>query len=288
MRSKTSYLVLFVSLCTWFFFIPYFSKDLKKRPIYGKLGYVPTGKIMKMISGEFRWFLGEYYTFKAITYYGDIKEKALAGENVQIEYYNLYKLIETAVILNPYHEDAYYFAQAVFVWDIGRIKEVNAILRYVFRYRKWDFKLPFFLGFNYSYFLKEYKKAAEWYKKAAEISGNPFFASLAARYFYESGHTELGIIFLKFMIKGIRKQKLKRIYEKRLKALEAIYVIEKAVKRYKKLYGQLPTSIRQLVEKRVLKKIPEDPYGGKFYLDKTGRVRSTSNLKEGKSVRKNS
>ncbi len=287
-KIPISGIIFVTSLILLIAIMPSFEKDMKNRPVYEKLGYVPTGKIIKMISGELRWFLGEYYTFKAIIYYGDLKGKELAGKKVSIEYYNLYKIIETAVILNPYHEDAYYFAQAAFTWDIGRVREVNAILRYVFQYRRWDFKIPFFLGFNYSYFLREYGKAAEYYKKAAEISGNPFFASLAARYFYESGHTKLGIIFLKFMIKGIRKKELKNIYEKRLKALEAIYSIEKAVKKYKALYGRMPGSIAELVKKGLLKSIPKDPYGGRFYIDKYGRVRSTSNLKEKKNVRRSS
>lgn len=278
MTYRIHILFFLASILCLFLVMPPFLRDMMHRPIYERLGYVPTGKIMKLLAGEFRWLLGEYYTFKAITYYGDVKQKAISGKDVKIEYYNLYKTIETAVILNPYHEDAYYFAQAAFTWDVGRIKEVNTLLRYVFRFRKWDFKIPFFLGFNYSYFLREYDKAALYYKKAAQLSGNPFFASLAARYFYESGRTRLGIIFLKYMIKGIRKKSIKSIHEKRLKALQAIYVIEKAVQRYKKCFGYFPSSIKELLTKGILEELPKDPYGGDFYLSKDGKVRTTSNL----------
>ncbi len=271
-------LIIFISCL--FFLMPSFMKDMMNRPVYDKLGYIPTGKIMKMALGEFRWLLGEYYTFKAITYYGDIKPKAMSGKEVEIEYYNLYKIIEASIILNPYHEDAYYFAQAAFTWDIRRIREVNALLSYAFRYRSWDFKIPFFLGFNYSYFLKEYEKAAMYYKRAAEISKNPFFAGLASKYFYESGHTELGIIFLKYMINGIKKESIKKIYQKRLKALQGIYHIEKAIKEYKKRFHCVPSNINELIRKGILKEIPEDPYGGTFYIDRHGKVRTTSKLRE--------
>ena len=279
-RTKLSFLFFIISILCLVFIMPFFTKDMKKRPIYEKLGYVPTGRIMKIVTGEFRWFMGEYYTFKAITYYGDIKQKVLSGRDIKIEYYNLYKTIETAVILNPYHEDAYYFAQAIFIWDIGRIREVNALLKYVFRYRKWDFQIPFFLGFNHSYFLKQYKKAAEYYKKAAELSKNPFFASLSARYFYESGHTELGIMFLEYMLKNIRKKEIRQVCEKRLKALKAIYMIEKAIQKYKIKFGCLPSNIYDLVKMGILRKLPTDPYGGIFYIDNNGKVKTTSNLTE--------
>jgi len=160
---------------------------------------------------------------------------------------------------------------------------VNTLLRYVFRFRKWEFKIPFFLGFNYSYFLKQYDKAAIYYKKAAQLSGNPFFASLAARYFYESGRTELGIIFLRYMIQGIRRKSIRQIYEKRLKAPQAIHIIEKAVHEYKKSFGSFPSRIEDLVAKGILKELPWDPYGGDFYICEDGKVKTTSNLTEKKT-----
>ncbi|HDD44066.1 MAG TPA: hypothetical protein ENG63_04295 [Candidatus Desulfofervidus auxilii] len=274
------YVIFIISLLLLITFMPYFVKNMKERPIYEKLGFLPRGKFYKTVIGEFRWFLGEYFTFKAITYYGTKVGRMLKGEEVDVEYFNLYKTIETAVLLNPYHEDAYYFAQAAFVWDIGRVKEVNSLLEYVFKYRKWDFQIPFFLGFNYSYFFKDYKKAAEYFKKAAELSGIPFFATLSARYFYESGHIELGIMFLEYMIKNTRKENIKKFYQKRLIALKAIYLLKKAVNKYKKTFGHLPSNLNDLVKKGIIEKLPEDPYGGKFYLDKTGKIRTTSKLTE--------
>ncbi len=60
--------------------------------------------------------------------------------------------------------DAYYFAQAVLVWDVGQVRLANELLEYGMRYRTWDYLLPFFAGFNYSYFLKDNEKAAQYYR----------------------------------------------------------------------------------------------------------------------------
>jgi len=268
---------IFSAICLILFF-PYFQKDMQQRPLFEKLGYTPQGKFYKIILGEFRWFMGDYLSFKSIIYYGGKVDKIREGKFNEVEFYNLYRTIETSILLNPYNEDAYYFAQGAFTWDIGKIKEVNALLKYVMKYRTWDFKIPFFIGFNYAYFLKDYKKAAYYYKKASEISGSPLFTRLAARYFYEGGETELGIAYLKTMIKLTRKENIRKSYEIRLKALEAINQIEKAIKKYKDQYGTLPGNIEELVKTGFLKKIPEDPYGGKFYIDKNGKVRTTSKL----------
>jgi len=249
-----------------------------KRPLFEKLGYTPHGKFYKVILGEFRWFMGEYLSLKSIMYYGGKVNFIAKGQLGKVEYYNLYRTISTAILLNPYNEDAYYFAQAAFTWDVGQVRAVNRLLKYVMKYRTWDFKIPFFLGFNYAYFLKDYKKAAYYYKIASKLTGSPLFTNLAARYFYEGGETKLGIGYLETMIKITHNDRIKKIYEIRLKALEGIYRIEQALKAFEKRFHRKPDSIEVLVEAGFLKKIPKDPYGGRYYIDRNGEIKTTSNL----------
>jgi len=277
--------VLVVMIIVMSIFFPAFKSDMHQRPLFEKLGYTPQGKLYKVVLGEFRWFTGIYLSFKSIIYYGGNVKKISRRQFKEVEYYNLYRTLETSILLNPYNEDAYYFAQGAFTWDIGRIKEVNALLEYVSKYRTWDFKVPYFLGFNYAYFLKDFSKAAEYYKKASALSGSPLFTNLAARYFYEGGETELGIAHLKAMISMTRKENIKQVYKTRLKSLEAIHTIEIAINKFKERYGKYPKDIQDLVNQGILENIPEDPYGGEFYIDEKHKVRTTSKLaykKEGK------
>ncbi len=276
MKKPLILCVLFISILTIFF--PYFSKDMRSRPLFEKLGYTPHGKFYRAILGEFRWFMGDYLSFKSIIYYGGNVDKIKQGKFKDVEFYNLFETIQTSILLNPYNEDAYYFAQAAFTWNIGHAKDVNRLLKYVAKYRTWDFLPPFFIGFNYAYFLKDYDKAAVYYKKASAISHSELFTNLAARYFYEGGRTELGISYLKMMIKITRKKSVKKVYEIRLKALDAIYKIEQAIKKYEHKYHKKPQSIKELLNAGFLDEIPKDPYGGKFYIDKKGKVQTTSKL----------
>jgi len=271
-----SVLVLFSVLLI--FIMSNFTKDVKRRPLYQKLGFIPQGKLLKSLLGEFRWSSGEYFTFKATTYYGGKSKNIMSGRLREVEYYNLYRTIVTAILLNPYHEDAYYFAEGAFAWDIAKVRETNALLEYVIKYRNWDFKIPFFLGFNYAYFLKDYGKAAVYFKKAAEMTHSSLFTNLAARYFYEGGETELGITFLKYMINNTKDKRIKKIYKKRLTALLSIEKIETGVEEFKKRYKHLPKDIGELVKYNILKEIPQDPYGGNFYIDEDGKIRTTSRL----------
>ncbi len=275
--KKSALFVTLVFIVVFIIFFPTFEKNMRNRPLFEKLGYTPHGRFYRAVLGEFRWFVGDYLSFKSIIYYGSKTYQLTHGLYKNIEFYNLFKTVQTSILLNPYNEDAYYFAQAAFAW-IGHAKDVNALLKYVMKYRTWDFKPPFFIGFNYAYFLKDYKDAAIYYKKASAIAHAPLFTDLAARYFYKGGRTQLGIAYLKAMIKMTRKESIKKVYEIRLKALEDIYEIQQAVKKYKEKYKTLPKSIDELVKTHLLKAIPKDPYGGKFYIDKNGKVKTTSNL----------
>jgi predicted transcriptional regulator len=68
----------------------------------------------------------------------------------------------------------------------------------------------------------------------------------------------------------------------RAEALERILELEEAVSAYRKRFQQPPESIEKLVEKGFIERIPADPYGGYFYLDEQGKVRTTSKLAFGK------
>lgn len=261
-----------------FFFMPLFKDNMHNRKIFDKLGYTPQGDIYKSVLGEFRWFMGNYLSFKSIIYYGSKAESLKKGDLKGVEFYNLYRTIETSVKLNPYHEDTYYFSQAIFTWGIGRVKEVNALLEYILKYRKWDFQLPFFLGFNYSYFLKDYKMAGKYFKMAAEMTGSSLFTNLAARYFYEGGETELGIIFLEAMYKNANNENVKKHYKLRLDALKSIKLLEDTVKKFHEKMNRYPENIDELVEYNLLERIPEDPYGGKYFIDENKKIRTTSNF----------
>jgi hypothetical protein len=95
---------------------------------------------------------------------------------------------------------------------------------------------------------------------------------------YEAEETEIAIEFIKQMIKEIKKENLRRTLEIRLQALKAIAYLEKGVREFKERYRRLPKDLKEMLELGIIKKIPRDPYGGNFYIDEDGRVRTTSGL----------
>jgi len=267
---------LIVLLLIYVAIIPPFTSYMKERPVAVKLGYLPEAKVLKVAFADYRNLLAQYSVVKVLFYYGTLVEKFEHKVKLQPEYPNMFKTLQTAVRLDPYNMDAYYFAQAAFTWELQRIKEVNDLLEYGMEYRTWDYQLPFFAGFNAAYFQKDYQAAARYMRKAAEISGQPLFTNLAARYFHEAGQTGFGLLFLETMERGAKDEKVRKLYTLRKEALSGVVEIERALEEYRAKYGKAPSEIRELLVDGFLQEMPSDPYGGSFYIDKDGSVKSTS------------
>lgn len=255
-----------------------FADHQKNRPLEVKLGYLPHSQILKAASGEHRPTVAGMIIMRVLFYFGTVLQKLQENVIVRPEFLNLFKTVQTVVDLDPYNMDSYYFTQAAFTWDLGRIQEVNFLLEQGIAQRTWDPLLPFYLGFNYAYFLKDYARAAVYMQLAAERSHNPLYAQLAARYFYESEQSALGLAFLETMISTAKDKAVRKSYELRRAALLATTAIKHARDVYYSRFGALPKRPEQLVEARLLQAIPKDPYGGTFFFDEEGRVRTTSRL----------
>ncbi|ACD95806.1 hypothetical protein [Trichlorobacter lovleyi] len=264
-------------LCYGLLIVP-FSSYMANKPIEEKLGYVPSVKLLKPLSADQKELVGASLVMKVLMYFGGIIGKAQEDKVISepLDLQGMSRLLHGAVQLDPYNMDAYYFAQGFLTWDAKQFKVANDLLDYGMKYRTWDWYLPFFAGFNSAYFLKDYPKAAAYYKRAADLSGQELHKSLAGRYMQESGQTDLAIAYLTVIEKGERNQSIKKDYQIRLAAFYEVKRIEIARDRFMAEHGGLPVSVEQLVQLGLLAPAPADPYGGRFYLEPSGKVTTTS------------
>ncbi|HSA79088.1 MAG TPA: hypothetical protein VLG72_09550, partial [Nitrospirota bacterium] len=125
------------------------------------------------------------------------------------------------------------------------------------------------------------ENAAKYYKRVGELVGTDLPINLAGRYMYESGKTDMAISYLDEMIRGAGNEAVKNSLQTRLKAFQAVKIIEQAKEKFHGKFHMDPVSIEELLAKGYLKELPVDPYGGTFYIDKQGMVRSTSKFAYG-------
>lgn len=254
-----------------------FTTYLRNKPFVEKLGYVPSSvTALKSIAVDHKELVAASLVLKVLMYFGDLVEKAHNQVIIPPDHMSMSRMLHCAVRLDPYNMDAYYFAQSFLTWDVKQYKLANDLLDYGMKYRTWDWYLPFFAGFNSSYFLHDYKKAAEYYKIAGDLSGQNLLKSLAGRYMQESGQTGLAIGYLSVMAKSESNPAIEKSYLIRLAAFKEVRRIEIAYDRFRESQGVVPVTIEQLINSGILSPVPKDPYGGQFYLEPDGKVATTS------------
>jgi len=275
---RKNILILMAAVFVYLLLIQPFVSFMGAKPFAVKLGVVPRPEAIKIVAADHKQSVAAYLVFKVMVYFGTLVEKAENKIEVPPDYPAMSRILHSAVKLDPYNMDAYYFAQAILVWDVKQIKLANDLLEYGMKYRTWDFYLPFFAGFNNAYFLKDYERAAQYYKRAGELTGDELHVNLAGRYMYEAGRTDLAIAYLSAMVKSAKNDAIRKSFKKRLEALKEVRRIQVAKDEYLKQTGKLPSSVEELVNKNFISPLPRDPYGGSFYFDDKGEVRSTSNF----------
>ena len=226
---------------------------------------------------EFKGIVSDFLFLKVITFLG---EKIGRNEKFNEQHFNyLQESINTITDLDPYFWDAYLFADMLFTWDMGKYEMANKLLLKAKQYRTNDYRVPYYLGFNYFFFLKDNINGSKYLMEASKLPGSPFYlASLAARLSVYALEHRTGIIFLKEMIRDTENEGIKKDFMLRIKALEIMDRLEQKVSEYKKTFQKQPSSLTELVTAGLIDKVPDDPYGGQFTLLKNGRVYTTSKM----------
>lgn len=275
--QRSPVVLLLVGLLAYGLLITPFASYMRNKPIEEKLGYVPSVKVLKPLSCDQKELAGASLVFKVMMYFGELVSNAASGNpGAGADLQGMSRLLHNTVQLDPYNMDAYYFAQSFLTWDARQFNVANDLLDYGMRYRTWDWYLPFFAGFNHSFFLQDYAKAAQYYRKAGEVSGSDLHIQLAGRYLQQSGQTDLAIVYLAGMVKSAKNAAVRKSYQTRLKAFQELRRIEMARDGFLKETGRLPATVEQLVRGGYLSPAPVDPYGGHFYIDDSGKVATTS------------
>ncbi|KAF0221883.1 MAG: hypothetical protein FD174_214 [Geobacteraceae bacterium] len=264
----------------------------KRLPKGDEVNVVLPSPILKITSLDFDGLSSDILYLKTLVFYGSTfvgKDANKQQRKLKESEFNwIYDMLKASTDLDPYFLDPYLFANGILTWEANKIRETNKLLEKGNHYRDWDYWLPFFLGFNHFYFLGDNEKGAEYLMEASKKPGaSPLYGHLAARLAYKSNKVENAIIFLENMLEKTDDKTMRKDYETRLKALKAILFLEKGVAAYKEKTGRNPSSLAKLQELGLVEWLPVDPYGGEFYIDKDGSIKTTSDLRDMKKTQSN-
>lgn len=252
----------------------------KEREIFLKdneMGYVLPSKIAGPVSLEFSGIVSDFLFLKVSTFMGT---KFIQNEKFEKKHAELiYDAIDILTDLDPWFWDAYLLADTVLTWDFRRIDLANKLLFKARDHRTNDFQVPYHIGFNYFYFLKDNANGAKYLLEAARLPKAPsYLSALATRLSMYQNQYGPAILFLNDIIQTTQNPDLRKQFETRLKTLIIMDNLGKKVQEFKKSFGIFPDRLSDLVDKGLIESIPDDPYGGKFVLLANKRVYTTSKM----------
>jgi tetratricopeptide (TPR) repeat protein len=215
----------------------------------------------------------DLYWIRAVQHYGSTK----LANNARRRYELLYPLLDLTTSLDPYFNRAYRFG-AIFLAEKppagpGRADLAIALLQkgLTAQPKRWEFAWD--LGFVYYWHRQDYARAAEWFKRSADIPGAPLWLGpMAAVTLAKGGDRATSRQLWNEVVKSapeaagwVRVQAELRLLQ--LDAMDQIDVLENVAKEYERRTGSLPFTWDEMVRAGFLRGVPVDPRGFPYELN---------------------
>ncbi len=241
--------------------------------VEGRGLFIPSSRFLKPASLGFDTMVADLYWLKTVQYIGD-------DFWFRKGYPQLFDLVNLVTDMDPRFEYAYEVGGIILSVYGGRVDESIRILEKGYRQRLGYWEIPFFLGFNYFYYLGDYRKAALYLTEASRLPRSPkYLPKLAAKLLAKAGDPETAIAFLTEVLKNMDDERMRKEIEERIKEVMVerdIQHLERAIRVYRERFGGPPEGLEDLVSKGIIDRIPPEPFGGYYYIDKeTGEVKSS-------------
>lgn len=201
--------------------------------------------VQKIALGFVKQLGGEVNFIKAKLFLGGVEP----GRDPDTYAPSLAQHFSVASQLHPLLKDTYYFCQSSLP-QISPLyaKETNKVLERGIQAMPDEPFLPFFVGFNYFYYLKQPKEAAIYLRKVSQMPDTPsWIGHLASTLAAEGGDIATGLMWLKTMYASEEDELMRERFRKTIAAFEKAASVQDAVTLYKTQNGNYPQTLKGLV-----------------------------------------
>jgi len=242
--------------------------------------YLRSGTTVRRLAGPFAPLAADLYWIRTLQHYGGAKRRltrepdaaereAAASPASSSDYALLYPLLDITTTVDPAFRIAYRFG-AVFLAESyptgpGRPDLAVALLEKGLRAQpdKWEYMQD--IGFVHYWYTHDYRAAADWFERAADVPGAPWWLrSLAATTLAQGGDRRSSRLMWEVIRQSAEIDWLKQDAERRLAqldALDAIDAVQQRVNDFVKTAGRPPADWNELVRSGRVPGIPIDPTG---------------------------
>ncbi|MEO0009965.1 MAG: hypothetical protein ABIK22_03940 [candidate division WOR-3 bacterium] len=237
-----------------------------------ELAYFPSGVALREMVIEYEELAADFIWLTAIDYYG-------RHQQTDRRYEWLGHIFEILTTLDPRFIGAYHFGAITLAWDAHNPAAALRFLLDGMKANPLNWQLPFDAGFINYILIGDYQAAARLFQIAARLPNTwPIIERWAAYATARSGDYASAREMWKDLYYSTDNKKLKELIVRQLKWLkleEGLAEIQRAVNQFIEKEKRVPGSIEELKQRGYLPVLPEEPYGGRFYLD-GDRVRTTT------------
>jgi hypothetical protein len=247
-----------------------------------------TARALDRIAFAHRPLVADLYWIRSIQYFGGQRRRIeaelrsgaqLADVQSRIGFELLYPLLDSTTLLDPMFNIAYRFG-AIFLSSpypqgAGRPDQAVALLEKGTRVRpdKWEYLHD--IGFVYYWDVQDYVKAAEYFNRAAELPGSPWWLrAMAATTLAKGGQRSTSRMLWQQMYESgddtARRTALLRLQQ--LDAIDRIEALQRAVNEVAAGRPDGGLSWQALAAAKRLAGIPIDPAGVPYELSASGQV----------------
>jgi hypothetical protein len=247
--------------------------------------WLSNGPVARKLALGYRNLAADVYWIRAVVYYGGRRlatDDAKGGDSsVPANFDLLYPLLDLVTSLDPHFKVAYRFG-AIFLTEPypngpGRPDLAVTLLQRGIDLdsARWEYMQD--IGFVYYWWLRDFKQAAEWFKRAGEQPGGPsWLAPLAATTLAEGGDRDSSRFLWLDLLKNTDTEWVRVNAQHRLQQLDAMDTINE-LNRYIDLFkareGRPPRDWREFAIAERFNAIPNDPSGTPYLMDPpTGRI----------------
>lgn len=225
---------------------------------------LPQGEYLKPVVLEYEQLAGDIIWLKII--------QIIGAETVTPNTYNwVYHALDVVTTLDPKFSYVYQLGGVTLAVLAQRPELSNKLLLKGYKENPEIWQIPFYIGFNYFFYLQDYKLAAEYMARASVLPGRPeYLPKLAARLYVQSGSPDVAIEFLSRMYKESTDEKVRVNILNRLKEViveRDIRMLEIVIRKYKEANSVYPADLKDLVTKGYIYNIPDEPFGGSYLIN---------------------
>jgi len=230
--------------------------------------YVRAPSVMMRLALSFKDVFADLYWIRAIQHYGTTRLSSSQDKHYEL----LYPLLDLATSLDPRFSIAYRFG-ALFLSEgapggANRPDQAVALLQKAMAANPERWEYPYDIGFVY-YRNREYSKAAEWFRKAANVPGGPSWLSPLIAVTMTQGGDLRTSRFLWQNLLSSEERWVRTAAERRLTQLDAIEQIQQLqflTSQYQRRYGNPPPTWDAMIKAGLLRDLPRDPTGVEYVL----------------------